>query len=227
MTQLPDWVAWTVAIGSPVLTFAGVAWAARLNRRGLKRSAELAEREETLKLLRWAAELAGSGDVEKVRLGVAELDALSRSERLGANGSIFVSAALEVAVRDAVEAIENPRTSADPGLQFDAGQRDAAVLLMRIHEEEGTPQPLALRRIAEATVDVEDPQHRTSLVPESLVDEPDELPDADNADSDDAPAEDRDQVRARRAARRAARAGREQNGRGTGGRGRERRQNAS
>jgi hypothetical protein len=56
------------------------------------------KREEVLRNLRWAAELAVSEDVAKARLGIQELQALRNSKMLSPSEEGFIDAALLAAV---------------------------------------------------------------------------------------------------------------------------------
>jgi hypothetical protein len=98
---------WTVSLGTPVLAFAGGLTAQVITRRGDEELEHRSKREEVMRILRWAAELAVSDhDDPRVRLGVAQLGVLMRSELLDEGERDFVQAALEAAVRVPVEAIE-------------------------------------------------------------------------------------------------------------------------
>lgn len=51
-------------------------------------------REETMRMLRWAAELAASDDPARIDVGVAALDALDDSELLQGDDQAFITAVL-------------------------------------------------------------------------------------------------------------------------------------
>ena len=79
---VPLWLAVVVALGTPVLAFAGALLGQLLTRRGAKELDIRWRREETMRLLRWAAELAVDEDVGRGAVGVAALEALEVSELL-------------------------------------------------------------------------------------------------------------------------------------------------
>lgn len=64
------------------------------------------KREEVMRILRWAAELAVSDDQEHAQLGVAQLAALLKSNMLDDGEKDFVQAALTAVVRAPVQQIE-------------------------------------------------------------------------------------------------------------------------
>jgi hypothetical protein len=96
--QIPLWVAVVIAVGSPLLAFAGVLVAQWLTRRTAHESEIRWRREETMRMLRWAAELAADGDPARKKVGVAALDALDDSEMLQRDDQALISAVLEVLV---------------------------------------------------------------------------------------------------------------------------------
>lgn len=106
MTSLPTWAVWTLAFGSPVLVFVGVVIGQVITRSGARELEIRLKREEVMRILRWAAELAVSDDQAHARLGVAQLGALLESELLDEEEKDFVQAALTAVVRVPVERIE-------------------------------------------------------------------------------------------------------------------------
>ena len=106
VTTLPTWAVWVISIGTPVLAFVGVVLGQVLTRRGERELEFRSKREEVMRILRWAAELAVSDDQAHSRLGVAELGALLHSELLDEEEKDFVQAALTAVVRVPVEQIE-------------------------------------------------------------------------------------------------------------------------
>jgi hypothetical protein len=95
-----------LAFGTPVLAFVGVVLGQLLTRRGARELEFRSKREEVMRVLRWAAELAVSDDQAHSRLGVAELGALLESELLDEEEKDFVQAALTAVVRVPIEQIE-------------------------------------------------------------------------------------------------------------------------
>ena len=63
-------------------------------------------REETMRMLRWASELAVSEEDAKARMGVAALAALSESELLQQEDQELVDAVLDSVIEEPVEEIE-------------------------------------------------------------------------------------------------------------------------
>ena len=106
MTALPTWAVWVLSFGSPLLAFAGVIIGQAVSRRSARQREVRSKREEVMRILRWAAELAVSDDQAHSRLGVAELGALLQSELLDEEDKDFVQAALTAVVRVPVEQIE-------------------------------------------------------------------------------------------------------------------------
>ena len=72
-------------------------------------------------MLRWASELAGSGDPANARVGVAALDALSASELLQEPDQALVDAVIDSLIAEPVEAIEQAEGEVDVIEIGDAG----------------------------------------------------------------------------------------------------------
>lgn len=106
MTTLPTWAVYLLSFGSPALSFAGVLIAQRIIRRGARELEIRSRREEVMRDLRWAAELAVSDDEDHARLGVAELRALAESEMLDESQQLFIDAALQAVVKVPAEEIK-------------------------------------------------------------------------------------------------------------------------
>jgi hypothetical protein len=106
VTSLPTWAVWVLSFGSPVLTAAVAVIAQVVSRRSAEELETRSKREEVMRNLRWAAELAVSDDVRKARLGNRELGALQRSRMLDADEVDFIYAALDAALDVPVHAIE-------------------------------------------------------------------------------------------------------------------------
>jgi hypothetical protein len=113
---VPTWTAIAVSAGTPLLTFVGVLVAQYLLRKGANELEVRSRREETLRVLRWAAELAISADEGKARLGIAQLNALGDSELLDEAQQLFVDAALDAAIDEQAGEVK------------DAGEDAAAIL---------------------------------------------------------------------------------------------------
>jgi len=106
MTTLPTWAVWLLSFGSPTLTAAIAIVGQHISRRGARELETRSKREEVLRNLRWAAELAVSDDVRKARLGIQELKALQNSKMLSPAEVDFIYAALAAALDEPRQAIE-------------------------------------------------------------------------------------------------------------------------
>jgi len=106
VTSLPTWAVWVLSFGSPILTAAVALVGQRISRRGTRELESRSKREEVMRSLRWAAELAVSDDVRKARLGNRELRALQNSRLLSPAEVDFIYAALDAALDVPVHAIE-------------------------------------------------------------------------------------------------------------------------
>ncbi|WP_375497092.1 hypothetical protein [uncultured Jatrophihabitans sp.] len=95
-----------MSIGTPVLTFVGVLIAQRVMRVGAKELETRSNREETMRNLRWAAEMSVSDDLAQARLGLAQLRALDESKMLDAEQQVFIDAALDAVLIHPVEEID-------------------------------------------------------------------------------------------------------------------------
>lgn len=112
-TELPTWAAFAVAFGTPGSAFVGVLVGNVLTRRGAKELDRRAGREEVMRNLRWASELAVSVDDRTARLGVAELNALAVSDLLDDAAQGFIDAALDSVVKEPVEELEHAGEDAE------------------------------------------------------------------------------------------------------------------
>ena len=107
MTSLPTWAVYLLAFGTPLLAFVGGLIGQLITRRGAAELEERSKREEVMRNLRWAAELAVSNDVRKARLGNRELGALEKSKMLTEAAEIeFIYAAYDAALDAPVHAFE-------------------------------------------------------------------------------------------------------------------------
>jgi hypothetical protein len=106
MTTLPTWAVYAVSIGAPALAFLGVLAAQYVPRKGARELESRSKREEVMRNLRWASELAVSDDEGKARLGVAQLAALAQSDLLNEQHQLFIDAALIAVIREPVEVVE-------------------------------------------------------------------------------------------------------------------------
>ncbi len=104
MTSLPLWAVYAVSFGSPAAAFLAALLGHRFSRRTAEQLDRRAKREETMRTLRWAAELAVSGESSRARLGVAALDALTTSPWLQAEDQAFIDGALATLLPVDIEA---------------------------------------------------------------------------------------------------------------------------
>jgi hypothetical protein len=100
VTTLPTWAVYAVSFGTPVAAFLGVLVAQWITRKGARELETRSRREETMRNLRWAAELAVSNDDGMADLGVNQLAALLESDLLEDAEKIFVEAALDAVYED-------------------------------------------------------------------------------------------------------------------------------
>ena len=106
MVGLPLWAVFAVSFGSPLLAFLGVLVAQAIGRKNAKELETRSKREETLRTMRWAAELSASDEERLAVLGVAELEALLGSDLLEEAEKTFVEAALAAVYEDPAEALD-------------------------------------------------------------------------------------------------------------------------
>ena len=106
MTQaavLPGWAIACVAFGTPLLAFIGVFVCHMLTRRGSDEQDLRWRREQTMRMLRWAAELAVDKEDGRNNVGVAALSALQDSELLQRDDQDLISAVLSVSVEPVLD----------------------------------------------------------------------------------------------------------------------------
>jgi hypothetical protein len=106
MVDMPLWAVIAIGFGSPILAFLGVLVAQYVCLKGNTELEMRSRREETMRNLRWAAELAVSSDPARSALGVAQLVALGESDLLDTGQQLFVDAALAAVIEDAAEEVE-------------------------------------------------------------------------------------------------------------------------
>lgn len=109
MTSLPTWAVWLVSLGSPAATAVIAVVGQYLSRRATRELETRSKREEVMRNLRWAAELAVSEDIGKARLGIEQLQALRDSQILSPAEEGFIDAALRAAIAVPRQAIEQAR----------------------------------------------------------------------------------------------------------------------
>jgi hypothetical protein len=106
VAYLPTWAIWVLSFGTPLLAFAGVLAGQAITRRSARELEIRSKREEVMRILRWAAELAVADDPAHARLGVTQLGTLLTSDLLDEEEKDFVQAALTAVVEPAVQQIE-------------------------------------------------------------------------------------------------------------------------
>ena len=105
VTSFPTWAVWTLGFFLPVFTAAIAFLGHYLGVRAARELEARTRREENMRILRWAAELAVSNDAAKARLGVQELEALRASEMLTSAEQGFIYAALAATIEIPLQAI--------------------------------------------------------------------------------------------------------------------------
>lgn len=130
MTTIPTWAAYVVSVGTPVVTFLGVLVAQLITRRGAEELETRSNREETMRNLRWAAELSVSPDPAKSQLGFSQLRALADSEMLDPAQQLFIDAALAAVVSEPVDEIDEATLAHEP------------VAVVRVPDAELEPMPI-------------------------------------------------------------------------------------
>jgi hypothetical protein len=111
--SLPLWALFTIGFGSPLLAFLGVLAAQAIARKGAGELETRSKREETMRNLRWAAELSARHDERLASLGVAELKALLTSTLLEEGEKTFVEAALGAVYGDPEAELEQLQDAAE------------------------------------------------------------------------------------------------------------------
>jgi hypothetical protein len=111
MVGLPLWAVFAVSFGSPTLSFLGVLFGQWIGRKSSKEAETRSRREETMRTLRWAAELAASDERPRSELGVSQLLALGESDLLDAAQRLFVDAAIGVMYVDTATRIDDAEST--------------------------------------------------------------------------------------------------------------------
>lgn len=139
MTTLPTWAVWVLSFGSPALTAVIAVVAQYLNRRAARELETRSRREEVLRNLRWAAELAVSEDVRQARLGMEELQALRDSQILSSTEEGFIDAALRAAIAVPRQAIERARGDVEVVATTDDSEAEEALVASEEDDEQEEP----------------------------------------------------------------------------------------
>lgn len=89
-----------IAIATPLLAFAGAAWGHKVSRKSALELDRWRKREETMRLLRWAVELATDDDEAKAKAGLTVLGALLDSPLLDDADVELVATVVGAVARD-------------------------------------------------------------------------------------------------------------------------------
>jgi hypothetical protein len=103
---------WLVVALSPVLAFVGALTGAWLNRKGARELDEWRQREETMRIVRWAADKATAGEREQ-DIATAALSNLITSDLLKEPDLQLVEAIATVVVESARDAYLDEQTVVD------------------------------------------------------------------------------------------------------------------
>ena len=116
-----DAVAVVVAIATPILAFVGAMAGHALSRRSAVELDRWRKREETMRLLRWATELAlDTGDPERAEAGMTVLSALLESPLLDdADVELVATIAAKIARRGALPPAPPSTPSPPPQPELD------------------------------------------------------------------------------------------------------------
>lgn len=125
MSSVPTWAVLALGFFSPVAALLGVLIGHRVSRRGAFELDRRSKREESMRTLRWASELAFADDGRTRHLGAAALRALETSPWLHSEDQGFLDDVLE-ALAVLQDADYRSRDAARP-LVFDYPPAAAAV----------------------------------------------------------------------------------------------------
>jgi hypothetical protein len=137
-TGIPAWAAIAALTLTPLLAFAGVLIANAATRRGAKETENRSRREETMRNLRWAAELALDDDGKRAQLGLNELEALETADMLDDEQKVFVTAALNAVVAEAASTLEELDKDGEEVIVELAGSEEGRTALIATDQGTGT-----------------------------------------------------------------------------------------
>jgi len=100
-----------VAVATPVLSFAGSWLGGWLNRRSARELDRWRRREETMRLLRWASEMAVDSDERRALVGMSAMAALTTSEMLQPEDLSMVGLVADAVLERRVEGTLEARRS--------------------------------------------------------------------------------------------------------------------
>ncbi|MEO6502155.1 MAG: hypothetical protein ABIQ09_09625 [Jatrophihabitantaceae bacterium] len=113
-TELPTWAVYAISFGTPGTALAGVLIGQLLTRRDAKELEKRSRREQVMKTLEWAAEMAISEGEATSRLGLSQLRALAASNLNDQDVQAFVDAALDAVVKDEADEIKKAAGTGEP-----------------------------------------------------------------------------------------------------------------
>lgn len=106
MLEISTWTAVVVAVVTPLLAFAGSLLGSWWARRSALELDRWRRREETMRLLRWAVELATERAQDKRKAGITAINALSDSELLQREDRELVAAVTRSLLPDSIQAYD-------------------------------------------------------------------------------------------------------------------------
>lgn len=104
---------------TPIASFLGALAGHWWSRKSARELDTWRRREETMRMVRWAAEQAGSTDHRTANIGYVALTALLGSELLQDEDVAFISAIAEAGVDSAVDVVEEYREDAQVAVGLD------------------------------------------------------------------------------------------------------------
>lgn len=107
---------------TPLASFAGALAGHFWGRKSAKELDTWRRREETMRMVRWAAEQAGSEDERAANIGYVALIALLGSELLQDEDVALITAIAEAGIESAVETVEEYREDAEVAVDDDSGE---------------------------------------------------------------------------------------------------------
>lgn len=104
---------------TPIAAFVGALVGHWWTRTSAKELDTWRRREETMRMVRWAAEQAGSGEWPQASIGYAALSALLGSELLQAEDVAFIEAIAGAGIESAEDTVEEYRGDARVAMEID------------------------------------------------------------------------------------------------------------
>lgn len=110
---------WWLLVVTPLAAFLGAVLGHLWTRKSAKELDTWRRREETMRMVRWAAEQAGSADGRTANIGYVALTALLGSELLQDEDVALITAIAEAGMESAVESVEEYREDAEVAVDAD------------------------------------------------------------------------------------------------------------